>query len=69
MSFYHFSNDFRYQKAGAIHTILLYRGQLFNIAELLVFFIIPTTILLPFDLFISKDVSSNGDQWKEVTFK
>lgn len=25
-------------------------------------------ILLPFDFFISKDVFSNGDQWKEVKF-
>lgn len=25
-------------------------------------------ILLPFDFFISKDMFSNGDQWKEVKF-
>lgn len=26
-------------------------------------------ILLPFDLYISKDVSFNSDQWKEMKFK
>lgn len=42
---------------------------MFNNLESLFFFIISMTILLPFDLFISKDMASHDDEWKEVKVK